>query len=143
MSKFTDFELIGALMSTGGNITKTAELLGVTRKAVRNRKKTLPEGVIAPDVESFRSQRADTFAKMQQILLQFITPQKLKNASLAQIGTLFGIFYDKERLEKNLATEYIAHAHFNNLNPEQMQLVKEMSKKMTEQKLSNIDYSDK
>ena len=140
MSKFTDFELIGALMQYEGNITQTARALGVSRKAVRERKKKLPEGVIASDVETFRSTRADTSAKMQQILLQYVTPDKLKKASLQQIGTLFGIMYDKERLEQNLATEYIAHANYHRLDPEQLKMVKDLAKELTEKKLKEIEY---
>jgi hypothetical protein len=138
--KFDDFELIAALNLHNGNISRAAQDLGVSRAAVIKRKKTLPEGVIAPSVKEFREQRADTFARLQQILLQHITPQKLKGASLAQIGTLFGIMYDKERLEKNLATEHIAHAHYQMLNNDQLSKVKQLAKDLTEQKLKEITY---
>jgi hypothetical protein len=140
--KFDDFELIAALNLHNGNISRAARDLGVTRAAVIKRKKTLPEGVIAPTVGEFREQRADTFARLQQILLQHITPAKLKNASLAQIGTLFGIMYDKERLEKGQATEHIAHAHYEALDNDQMKALKEFSKTMVERKLKSINYDD-
>jgi hypothetical protein len=140
--RFEDTELIAALMQYEGNVSRAARHLGVTPAAVIKRKKTLPEGVVAPTIKDFREQRADTFARLQQILLQYITPAKLKNASLAQIGTLFGIMYDKERLEKNLATEHIAHAHYQMLDASQMKDVKALAEKLTNQKLKAITYDD-
>jgi hypothetical protein len=138
--KFNDFEMIAALNLHNGNISRTAQELGVTRAAIIKRKKTLPEGVIAPTIGEFRAQRADTFARLQQILLQHITPQKLKGASLAQIGTLFGIMYDKERLERGQVTEHIAHAQYECLEPGQLKALKEFSKSMVERKMKEITY---
>jgi hypothetical protein len=138
--KFDDFELIASLNMHNGNISRAAQELGVTRAAVIKRKAALPEGVIAPTIEEFRTQRADTFARLQQILLQHITPAKLKKASLAQIGTLFGIMYDKERLEKNLATEHIAHAHYEMLDDSQLAKIKQLATDLTEKKLKEISY---
>ena len=140
--KFDDMDLIAALNIHNGNISRAAQDLGVSRAAVRRRKATLPEGVIAPTVEEFRTQRADVFARLQQILLQHITPQKLKGASLAQIGTLFGIMYDKERLEKNLATEHIAHMHYQQLDSDQTSMIKKLAKDLTEKKLKGITYDN-
>ena len=102
--KFTDIELITALDHHKGNVTRVAEALGVSRAAVIKRKKKIPEGIITPDVETFRQERANIFASIQQALLRYITPDKLKGASLAQIGTLFGIMYDKgEGVTKSVA----------------------------------------
>lgn len=138
--KFDDMELIAALNLHNNNISRAAQELGVTRAAVLKRKKTLPEGVIAPTISEFRNQRADTFARLQQILLQYITPAKLKGASLAQIGTLFGIMYDKERLEKNLATDHIVHDHYQQLTDDQLRKIKQLAKDLTQKKLENITY---
>jgi hypothetical protein len=142
MAKFTDIDLIAALNLHQGNVTRAAKDLGVTRQAVIKRKKLLPDGVIAPTIKEFRESRADTFARLQQILLQYITPEKLKGASLQQIGTLFGIMYDKERLEKNLATEHIAHAHYQMLDDSQMAKVKQLAKDLTQKKLTEIEYNE-
>lgn len=140
--KFTDIELIAALNLHEGNVSRAAKDLGVTRAAVIKRKKILPEGVIAPTLKDFREKRADTFARIQQLLLQYITEDKLKKASLQQIGTLFGIMYDKERLEKNLATEHIAHAHYQMLDESQMAKVKQLAKDLTDKKLKEISYDE-
>jgi len=97
---------------------------------------------MTPSVETFRQERANIFASIQQALLRYITPDKLKHASLQQIGTLFGIMYDKERLEKNQATDFIAHAHFQMLPPDQMESIKALSKELTERKLKQVTYND-
>ena len=141
-TKFTDIELIAALNVHNGNVTRAAKELNVTRAAVIKRKKLLPTGVIAPTIEEFRSQRADTFARFQQIILQYVTEKKLKGASLQQLGTLFGIMYDKERLERGQATEHIAHAHYEKLDENQMKALKEFSKTMVEDKMRRISYDE-
>jgi hypothetical protein len=140
--KFTDLELISTLALHEGNITKTAEALGVTRAAVTKRKNLLPEGALIHSVDDYRKKRADTFADFQRIILQYVTHDKMKKASLNQLGTLFGIFYDKERLEKNLATEHIAHAIQKNLSPDDMKAVKELVTKMTNQKREAVSYDE-
>lgn len=140
--KFSDIELLSALTEHDNNITKTAEALGVSRTAIIKRKRELPEGALDPDIESFRAKRANILASIQRMLLMQLTPKKIGRASLNQIGTLFGILYDKERLEKNLATEYIAHAHFKALSPDQMKAINRVSREMTEQKLKNVTYKD-
>jgi len=138
--RFSDMELIAALNLHNGNVSRAAQELGVTRAAVIKRKKVIPEGVLAPTITEFRSHRADVFARLQQILLQHITAKKLKNASLAQIGTLFGIMYDKERLEKNLSTENIAHNQYKTLTSADREMITDIVKKRTEQKLKEIVY---
>jgi hypothetical protein len=138
--KFDDMELIAALNMHNNNVSRAAQELGVTRAAVIKRRNTLPDGVIAKTVEEFRTRRADTFARLQQILLQQITPQKLKGASLAQIGTLFGIMYDKERLEKNLSTENIAHNHYEALDARDKAMLKELVERRSQKKLGDIKY---
>jgi hypothetical protein len=140
--KFDDMDMIAALNLHNGNISRAAQDLGVTRAAIIKRKKTLPDGVLAGTVTEFRTQRADTFARLQQILLQHITPKKLKGASLAQIGTLFGIMYDKERLEKNLSTENIAHNHYENLDTQDKAMLKELVNRRTQKKLGAIEYDE-
>jgi len=141
-TKFTDLELIAALNVHHDNVTRAAKELGVSRSAVIKRKKLLPKGVIAPTIQEFREQRADTFARFQQIILQYVTEKKLKGASLQQLGTLFGIMYDKERLERGQATEHIAHAHYELLDEKQLKALKEFSRTMIEDKMKRISYDE-
>lgn len=138
--RFSDMELIAALNVHNGNVSRAAQELGVTRAAVIKRRKVIPDGVLSNTVEDFRLQRADTFARLQQIILQNVTEKKLKGASLAQLGTLFGIMYDKERLEKNLSTENIAHKQYTSLDKTDKEMLKELVEKRTLKKLETIHY---
>jgi hypothetical protein len=137
--KFSDVDLIHALNIHDGNATQAAKALGVTRDAVVKRRSHLPDGILAKDVTEFRSKRADTFAELQHIIMQYITPAKLKKASLSQLGTLFGIFYDKERLETNQPTELRAHAHINKMHPDDVKLVKELIRQKTQRRIAEAE----
>lgn len=53
------------------------------------------------DTETFVTERADILAELQQTLIRYVTPEKLKRASLSQIVTAMAILYDKERLERH------------------------------------------
>ncbi|MHA2068554.1 MAG: helix-turn-helix domain-containing protein [Candidatus Thorarchaeota archaeon] len=133
--KFSDVDLIAALNISNNNVTQAAKILGVTPLAVRKRRNELPDGVLADKIDDFRTHRADTFAQMQQIILRYITPDKLRKSSLQQLGTLFGIFYDKERLETGKPTEQIAHAHLSKMHPDDMKLLKQMIQQKTQRRL--------
>jgi hypothetical protein len=67
--------------------------------------------------------------------------KKLKNASPQQLTTVLAIAYDKERLEKNLSTENIAHEHYHRLDQGSMDAVKKLAQDLTEKKLKEIDYN--
>lgn len=140
--KFTNTDLIVALNLHNGNVTRVAEELGVSRAAVIKRRKTLPEGCVNSNLTEYRQNRADIFAELQKTLLMYITPEKLAKSSIQQIMTAFGIMYDKERLEKNLATEHIAHAHYEVLDDSTKRDIAELTKKLTEKKLQQIKYDD-
>jgi hypothetical protein len=139
--KFSDLELVAALAHYKGNITAVADELGVNRSTILRRKASLPEG-LQGNLEEYRMKRADTFADFQRLILQNITGDKLKKASIQQLGTLFGIFYDKERLEHGQATEHIAHAHYNKLDEDSRRMIGKLVKEMTDQKLKQIQYED-
>jgi hypothetical protein len=68
-------------------------------KAHCTRNSTTWTGII-PGLKEFKTHRADMLASMQQTALSGITSDKLKNASPRDCATIFGIFYDKERLER-------------------------------------------
>jgi hypothetical protein len=135
--------LIDVLHITEGNVTKAAEALGVTRAAVVKRRDMLPEGILAKDIDTFRQKRADTLARVQQILFQYITPDKLKKASLSQLVMAIGLLFDKERVETNKPSEYIAHAHLSKMHPDDLKIVKEMVQKTTERKVRESIESHK
>ena len=139
-SKFDDLELIAALNEANGNESAAARALQVTPAAVAKRKKQLPDGVLSKDIQDYRIRRADIFAGFQRALIAGITKDKISKASLQQIGTLFGIFYDKERLEKNLATEHIAHDMHKSLDPQDLEAQKKYNDKSTKRKVNEVEY---
>lgn len=140
--RFTNTDLIVALNLHNGNVSRVAEELGVSRAAVIKRRKTLPEGCLSSDLKQYRTKRADIFAELQKTLLMYITPEKLAKASIQQIMTAFGIMYDKERLEQNLATEHIAHAHYEVLDDSTKRKIADLTKELTAKKLNQITYDD-
>lgn len=94
-----------------------ADLMGVSRGAISLALKSIPKSMIHKhSVDNFRKQRADVFAELQKLIITYITPAKLKSASIHQLGNLFKVFYEKEKLELGQATEHVAVIHQNSLD---------------------------
>lgn len=101
-----------------------ADRMGCSRPAVTRALQRIPQWQLQErDIEQFKLDRADIFAQAQQMILQYITVDKLKVASLQQLGTLFGIMYDKERLERGQATQHIAEVSQLKLDKETLKLI--------------------
>jgi hypothetical protein len=114
-----------------------ARHLGVTRPAVTRALAKIPKSVLAShDVQTFRKNRADIFADMQRMILTYMTPEKLKGASINQLGTLFGIVYDKERLEKGQATAHVAQINRSMLDDESLKKVRQIVADITQKKIA-------
>lgn len=114
-----------------------ARHLGVTRPAVTKALKQIPPSVLnSHDVNTFRNNRADIFAEFQRLILTYITPEKLKGSSINQLGTLFGIVYDKERLEKGQATSHIAQVNMSMIDDKSMRKIREVIAEMTNAQLA-------
>lgn len=141
--KFSNSELIDVLHIVDGSPTKAAEALGVTRAAIIKRRDMLPEGILAKDIDTFRIKRADVLARVQQILFQYITPDKLKKASLSQLVLAIGLMYDKERLEQGKPTEHVAHAHLQKMHPTDLKAIQDLVKQTTQRKLKESQVSHK
>jgi hypothetical protein len=141
--KFTDMELVATWNRNHGNVSRTAEELGVTRRAVKNRKEKLPSALFSINLQEFRQNRADLFAEIQKVAMVYLLDaKKLAKASPQQLITMMAIAYDKERLEKNLSTENIAHNHYQNLDQQDRDMLKKFIAKRTEKKLGEIQYGD-
>lgn len=56
-------------------------------------------------LEDFKNNRADILAGIQQRIVNAITPEEIKKAPIQVKSMMFGVFYDKERLERGQATE--------------------------------------
>lgn len=127
--------------ASGKGLTQSeiAEQLGVTTAAVSVALKKLPKSVLAAtDANSWRTNRADVFADMQRFILQYITPDKLKHASINQLGTLFGIMYDKEAKERGHGTpQSVSLVQINQIDPKAMKHIKDAIAAMTQKALSD------
>ena len=103
-----------------------ADNMGCARPTVTRALQRIPPWIIGvKDLDAYKRKRADVFAQAQQLILDYITPDKLKGASLQQLGTLFGIFYDKERLELGKATSHVAEVSVRMLDSETKKLIEQ------------------
>jgi len=117
--------------------TEIAQQMGVSRPAVTKALAKLPPSLLASnDVKTYRRHRADIFADFQRLILTYITPDKLKGASINQLGTLFGIVYDKEKLERGQATQHVAVMHKSMLDEASLKKVKEVIQEITQAQIT-------
>jgi predicted DNA-binding protein YlxM (UPF0122 family) len=65
------------------------------------------------DTKVFIERRADILAATQQRVLEHLTEERLKKASVSELNMLFGTLYDKERLERGKSTQN--HATFSTI----------------------------
>lgn len=141
--KIDQQELIALATARKGDGSKftqaeIARHLGVTRPAVTKALDQIPQSILnSHDVTTFRKNRADIFAEFQRLILTYMTPEKMKGASLNQLGTLFGIVYDKERLEKGQATAHVAQINKNLVDEKSLRKIREVIQEMTQQQISN------
>ena len=93
--------------SKGLSYAQVAKLVGCTKRNVIERLQTANREI--DSAQNFKKHRADTFAVMGQKIINSFTPNDIKKMSGLQKATAVGIFYDKERLERDLSTENVAH----------------------------------
>ena len=142
-AKINDLELIYLY---GMKLThdEIAEKLGVTRSSVTNRlsklKQESPELLIAKDVQEFRKQETDDLANMRRMILaalkQKLVKTNLSQVSLQQLGAIYGILFDKDRLLRGEATEHIAHATYNQLDDKTRKVIGDAVKQLTDQMMT-------
>ena len=90
--------IIDYIENKGLNQTETAKLLGCDSS---NISRQIAKYNIKPGyLKKFKNGRADILAFYQKVVLSYLTSDKLKKASAAKLATIFGILYDKERLER-------------------------------------------
>ena len=103
-----------------------AELVGRTKQTVHKRLQPYVEDI--NNLQSFKDHRADILAVHQARLLNSLTPDAIKECSPYQRVGMFGILYDKERIERGMSTQNIAYADYSaklsDLEKEEMELRK-------------------
>jgi len=106
--KYTDVNKAIELRAKGLTYKDIAIYLGVSKQAVHQRLKgIMPEDV---DLQPYKNHRADILAAKQAELLKSLTPKDIKDSSPYQKVGMFGILYDKERLERGESTQNVAIA---------------------------------
>jgi len=117
--------------------SEMAAQLGVSRGAVTAMIPKIPEEIVAKrNVENYREARAELFADLQKMILTYITPQKLKQSSLQQLGNLFKMFYEKEKVELGQVTDTAVVIHKNRLDKETIAQIEEAIGSATAKRLA-------
>jgi transcriptional regulator with XRE-family HTH domain len=73
-------------------------------------KRLAPHRELIDCTQKYVDNRPFILALEQERIRQHITPAKLAKASARDLAVMFGIFYDKERLETGQSTQNIAYA---------------------------------
>ena len=85
-------------------------LLGCTRQNIHQRLQPFRQSI--DHLKSVKDNRADTLAVVSDTLLNSLTGTDIKSASAYQRVGMYGILYDKERLERGQTTANIGHVDF-------------------------------
>lgn len=149
--KIHDLEL-AFCVSKGMNQTEIAEHLGVTRVTVRaaiNRvRESHPELLEEMSTEQFRKGESDDLANMRRIILHSLRRKmntlSLSAISLQQLGVLYGILFEKDRLLRGESTEHIATASYKQLDDKTRAVIGDAVKRLTKDmiKESQQDQQD-
>lgn len=99
-SKQIPIETILDLHSKHLSHSQIAKIIGCDKSNITHRLQA--EGVVS--LQHYKDNRADILALLQRRIVSTITALDIKKASLLQKATVFGILYDKERLERGLST---------------------------------------
>lgn len=106
-------EEIADLRGKGVSLAQIARMRGVSRQAIAQ---TIKRHGIAPeDVETFKKGKSALLHAKQKILLDHITPERVRTMAVRDATVSFGIIYDKTRLQDDKSTANLA-AQFTEIN---------------------------
>lgn len=97
-------EAIKLRLENGLTLQQIADHYGVTKNAIWEGFRSAGLGDMEGLTE-FKANRGDVLADIQKRVLAALDDDKLKSASARDLATLFGILYDKERLERGQSTQ--------------------------------------
>ena len=113
--KYTDIEKVRDLISVKGlSYTQAGKILNIDRSAVCRlcQRNGIPR---KDELKNFKKNKADILSSKQAQVLNCINNETLKKASAYQLAGMFGILYDKERLERGESTQNVSVAHIEAL----------------------------
>lgn len=94
------------LLAGGASYSEVGKIFGVGKQAVMHLvNKYVSDGI---DLQIYKTHRADILASKQLQILKSITDDDIQKASAYQRVGMFGILYDKERLERGQSTQNLA-----------------------------------
>ena len=100
--KNTPLKNIITQLSLGATQAQVAKSANVSRAAITQTLKRY--GIERNMLESFKQNRADIMAGIQETVAASLTEDDIKKASVRDKTILFGTLYDKERLERGQST---------------------------------------
>jgi len=103
--KYIPTESILEFRSKGLTHAQIAQLLGCNRSAITQRLLKIDSEL--QNLDNYKKHRADVIMLKGRQVLKNITPSKLQKASAYQLAGMFGILYDKERLERDKSTQNV------------------------------------
>lgn len=135
--KFIPLEKIIGLRSKGLTHADIAKLLGCSRPAISQRLGGLEDNMNA--LNAYKEHKADYLAFQQQRMLDSLTADDIKKASAYQRIGMFGILYDKERVERGLLTDIVGYV---DLNKALDQVIAARTKLQEELGLTDLDRAE-
>jgi len=112
----------------GLTITQAADRLNCHKSNISDHLQR--NGITPGYLQKYKTKRADVLAYWQHKILNSISTDDIKSASLHQKATAYGILYDKERLERGQSTQNIeshqyvmeAYNYLKNLDQERQKI---------------------
>jgi len=107
LAKKIDLEKAIELRLKGVALEDIGVRFGVSRQAVHKALKPYLDGDDI-DLETWKQRRADILAHKQAVTLSKLNPADIEKASPRDKAVIFGVLYDKERLERNQSTSNVS-----------------------------------
>jgi len=109
-TKSIPIESIIEYRKKGLTTREIATLLNCSHPNIVQRLQTVTADV--DSLDSYKIHRADILALNGRRLLSHVTDEKLQKASAYQLAGMYGILYDKERLERGQTTANVGYADY-------------------------------
>ena len=98
----------------GLTLDEIGKIAGVTKQSIHSRIKAYDKHI--ESLEHFKKHRGDILSVTQSRIINSITDEDIQKSSAYQRVGMFGILYDKERLERDKSTHNLAIDYQRNIN---------------------------
>ena len=121
-------ETIIELKTRGLNNTQIAKICGCSKENIRIRLRPLLSDLAS--LPFYKRHRGDVLALRQKQIMDSMDEDTIEKASLKDRGIVFGILYDKERLERGKSTANVAYMDLVRAEKEKQREIEELEKEM-------------